>query len=159
VLIKVTSLTKSNAFNPGSDLWVIPDLVESAISQRIDWYLNFQIHRFLVHSKKEISQALKEIMTQCELKDLDFISNNKKKNYGLLISSCHLLPNRWIYCLNVSSIGASQWVQNSFDVWSKLNQPSIRYVLPKTLSSVEFSPLLESHSFTQDISIVSEVSL
>jgi hypothetical protein len=136
-------------------LWIVPDFDQSTLSRRIDWYLNFQIHRFIKHSRQPISPALQNIIKKCELKEFDFIE--KIHLAGLLISSSLLLPNRWVYYLKATS-NINEWVQQSFDVWSKLHQPSLRFILPKHISAAEFRPFIEAYPFTQNITVIAETS-
>jgi|GEM_PF-1442158 len=63
----INLLSKSKAFSPGSDLWIIPELSYSAWSRKIDWYLNFQLGRAMNHKRSPISTFLHTVLVETEM--------------------------------------------------------------------------------------------
>ncbi len=152
-MAKLNNLNTANAFNPGSELWVIPELEASPISRKIDWYLNFQIHQYLNHKKAELSDRVKEILQACELKNLNLMETRNSKKLGILISSSNLLPNRWTYYIEGSKAIVG-WLDQINDVWQGLGKPSIRIVAPSDYSFSEFKDKLDSQKFDGNVSVV-----
>ena len=66
-------------------------LDESGSTQRLDWYLNFQIAKATFHQQKNCQRTL-IFIRECELQRYDYFPQGSE---GLLISASHLLPVRW----------------------------------------------------------------
>jgi hypothetical protein len=152
-MAKLNNLNTASAFNPGSELWVIPELDASSVSRKIDWYLNFQIYQFLNHKKSELSDRVKEILQACELKKFDFVETKKSKKLGILISSSTLLPNRWTYYIE-GSHALSGWLEQIQMVWTGLGKPSLRIVAPSNYTYSEFKEKIDAKEFEDPISVV-----
>lgn len=145
----VTVLSQASSYNPGSDLWVVPELNSSKTTQKMDWYLNFQLAKAFEHTPAQVSPQLRLMIEQAEIK----IEKAEVKNNSWLISSQHLLPNRWVYCLEGSQYLHS-WLVDIHHAWKKLGSPSLRIFLPPSVSPGDFQPLLGPLEFTGDITVV-----
>ncbi|MEK6773877.1 MAG: hypothetical protein AABY64_08045 [Bdellovibrionota bacterium] len=147
----ISILSPANAYNPGSDLWVFPELEESQWTQKVDWYLNFQI---LKNSQRQSLELPKEILTTlnaCELSPLDF--NTSPESASLLISSKMQLPNKWV----VVAPGAKNfrtWVKHLHQLWTKMKEPSLRVFLPTGITGNSFVESWNLISSSQDLTLV-----
>jgi hypothetical protein len=128
------AISPVDSFLPGADLWVAPERKSSGLTQRLDWYLNFQISKAAKHQGRELPQRVEELLIKCGLPHLDFAENDRD---GLLVPSSHLLPNRWVLVLRGSD-QFEAWVQNIFLKWNQLQKPSLRVFLPSGKSLEEF---------------------
>jgi hypothetical protein len=136
-------LSQASAFHPGSDLWILPELEKSHWTEQIDWYLNFQISRSGRHTLAALPEYLNEVLTETGL-------NLKKPAVSLqnplMIASHSLLPNRWIVIIPWES-DIEKWASQAFDIWQKLNRPSLRVFLPPGQNA---GALLSSHQTPPD---------
>lgn len=117
----------ANAMAPGADLWIVPERKKSAFTQKIDWYLNFQIARSVQHQSKMLSPIVTQILESCELKGYSFYPEEAE---ALLILSTHNLPNRWVMVLKGSE-DMDYWLNTALQKWRGLNSPSLRVFLPE----------------------------
>jgi hypothetical protein len=145
-----TSDIPASAFSSGADLWVAPERKNSRLTQRLDWYLNFQISKSAKHESPPLPPKIEELLLKCELPQLDFKESDRD---GLLIPSAQLLPNRWVLVLRGSDQFES-WVQNIFLNWMQLSNPSLRVFLPTGKSEDDFQKAWKKISDDQEISLV-----
>ena len=131
----VQTISQTNSYNPGADLWVLAPLDESGSTQRLDWYLNFQIAKATFHQQKKLSEDLDFFIRECELQRYDYFPQGSE---GLLISASHLLPVRWTLIQPVLDPFAN-WVEKIHFFWKSLQQPDLRVFLPKNKSISDFS--------------------
>jgi hypothetical protein len=89
-LHKIKKFTMDEALEGGSDLWVLSEN-SSAHFRRLDWFLNFQLSRTLLHKSPEIPLKIQQLIEQCQLPQFDFIEKSI-----CLIGSQGLLPCRWV---------------------------------------------------------------
>jgi len=139
----MTALSLASCYNPGADLWILPERKSSTLTQKLDWYLNFQISRAAKHETQELPERVTQILSKTGLPHLDFIETKKE---SLLIPSSQLLPNRWVVVIRGSDDFES-WVELAFKRWTELRQPSLRLFLPagKDLSDFQnFNVILDS---------------
>lgn len=148
--MSIDAVSQASSFLPGADLWVSPERKNSSLTQRLDWYLNFQISKAAKHQGRDLSQKIEELLIKCGLPHLDFDENDKD---GLMIPSSHLLPNRWVLILR----GSDQfdvWVQNVFLKWNQMSKPSLRVFLPEGTSAEDFKRAWKKISDFEDFSVV-----
>ena len=127
----------ANALAPGADLWIVPERKKSALTQKIDWYLNFQIARSVQHQSKMLSPIVTQILESCELKGYNFYPEEAD---ALLILSTRNLPNRWVMVLKGSE-DMDYWLNTALQKWRALNSPSLRVFLPEGAKLPEVSKL------------------
>lgn len=144
---------QANAFSTGADLWVAPERKNSKLTQRLDWYLNFQVSKAAKHETQSLPQKIEELLLKCELPNLDFKEADRD---GLLIPSAHLLPNRWVLVLRGSD-EFETWVQNIFLNWMQLSNPSLRVFLPAGKSEDDFHKAWKKISDFRDVSLVKDL--
>ena len=152
----MNSLSHASSLNPGSDLWVVPERKSCFATQKIDWYLNFQISRASKHIQKPISQRLAEILEKCGLQALvpqDHTENSRK---SLLIPSNTSLPNRWVL-VATGSDDFSNWVSTLAKTHVKMNAPSLRVFLPTGRTFEEFQKLWSKASDHGDVAVVIDI--
>lgn len=143
-------LSAASSLNPGSDLWILPAPAESRWPQRIDWYLNYQIHRASSHRMPLKSEPLNELLAEIDwpLPDLQAAP----KGPLLIVSDGHL-PARWLIVLPHEG-ETPTWVQKAWQVWSGLGRPSFRVFLPTGLDQNAFAQFWRDHAKFEDFSVV-----
>lgn len=142
-------LSQASAFNPGSDLWIVPDLEKSQWTAKLDWHLNFQICKSTRHLPKELPAYLKEVIQQTELS----LSTPEVDKDPLMISSSSLLPNKWVVIIPWQN-DLNLWCEKLFKVWKDLNQPSLRIFLPPGQSAGLLQGALPDHGGPEDFTVV-----
>jgi hypothetical protein len=122
----VTTLSQASALNPGSNLWVVSDLMSSKWTAKIDWYLNFQIIKAARHKPAPLPEFLVEAVRQTgiEVPKIDTSTSDP-----LLILSEPLLPNKWVLVIPFEK-SLEAWVKSTAHIWSQLQRPSLRLFLP-----------------------------
>lgn len=143
-------LSQASAFNPGSDLWVMPDLEKSHWTAKLDWYLNFQICKSSRHVSPLLPQFLEEVVEETGLDQKKLPANSQ---HLLMIASEELLPNKWVVIIPWEN-DIAKWTAESFKIWQNLKEPSVRIFLPpgQNTGSLE-SQWRASESF-QDFTVV-----
>lgn len=143
-------LSQASAFNPGSDLWIMPDLETSNWTAKLDWYLNFQICKSSRHVAPKLPAFLKDVISETGL-EKKFIAPDPKA--PLMIASEELLPNKWVVIIPWDN-DIVQWSTKSFEIWQKLNEPSIRVFLPPGQSTGNLESTWHSRESFQDFTVV-----
>lgn len=119
-------LSQASALNPGSDLWIVPDLEQSPWTAKLDWYLNFQICKASRHHTLPLSSYVSEVLAETEL---ERPALGDKASAPLMIASQSLLPNKWVVILPWNG-DMNDWSQKIIGIWQNLKQPSLRIFLP-----------------------------
>lgn len=143
-------LSKASALNPGHELWVSPDDLNSKWSQRLDWYLNFQIAKARAHRAATRQAPLEEILNEIEWTPETFAV---AANEPLLISCAGLLTSRWV-ALVPQADDLTAWIQKVERLWRGLGRPPLRVFLPTGLQAGTFSEEWKRHVGTDDLSVV-----
>lgn len=149
--MSVHVLSPANAYNPGSDLWVFPELNESRWAQKVDWYLNFQI---LKNSQKEpldLSSEIRSTLLSCELPEYDF--KTSPETSSLMISSQIHLPNKWTVIVPGSKNFRS-WIKQIHQLWEDLKEPSLRVFLPAEQTNNSFVESWNLIGVSRDLTLV-----
>lgn len=146
----VSALSQANALNPGADLWILSDLEKSPWIAKIDWYLNFQICRASRHQSQFLPQFLADVLENTELEKKNIPLD---KSSPLMIASQEFLPNKWVVILPWSE-NMTAWSAQAFQIWQKLNQPSLRIFLPPGQSAGNFQTPWQTHNITPDFTVV-----
>lgn len=143
-------LSQASALNPGSDLWIVPDLEKSQWTAKLDWYLNFQICKSSRHHTPSLPAFLKEVLVETELE-----KKSLKPNYNapLMIASSELLPNKWVVILPWQG-DLSKWTSEVFEIWQKLKEPSLRVFLPPGQSTGNLQLAWQTHHTVPDFTVV-----
>lgn len=148
--MSLSVLSQASAFNPGSDLWIMPDLEKSNWTAKLDWYLNFQICKSSRHVAPKLPAFLKDVISETGL-EKKFIAPDPKA--PLMIASKELLPNKWVVIIPWDN-DIVQWSAKSFEIWQKLNAPSIRVFLPPGQSTGNLESTWHSRESFQDFTVV-----
>jgi len=143
-------LSQASALNPGSDLWIVPDLAKSQWTAKLDWYLNFQICKCSRHTTPGLPEFVNEVLAETEL---DRPRVNMDHEAPLMIASQSLLPNKWVVVVSWHDDMAS-WALKTCEIWQKLKQPSLRIFLPPGQSAGNFERGWSSHHSVQDFTVV-----
>ncbi|KYG64544.1 hypothetical protein [Bdellovibrio bacteriovorus] len=143
-------LSQASAFNPGSELWIVPDLEKSQWTARLDWYLNFQLCKASRHVSPSIPNYLQEVLSETELPKVQFAV---KTSHPLMIASEELLPNKWVVIVPWQD-NLGPWIAQVFEVWHKLKEPSLRLFLPPGQSAGKVQQEWQVHHSFQDFTVV-----
>lgn len=139
----------ANSFLPGADLWVSSDLHHGRLTERLDWYLNFQVTKAGHHKTAQISENLQNVLEQCGLQKFDFAGDDEQ---SLLIASQGHLPNRWVLIVPYSET----WAARIHQAWKSLGSPSTRIFLPTKMSMDQFEKQWRKVSDFNDLTLVTE---
>lgn len=131
------TLSKAAAFNPGSELWLLPELEQSRWTQLVDWYLNFIISRAHKYTTPSLSPKLQSII---ETYKLPLQPIKPGKSVPMLFSSEGRLPSRQTIILKYHD-SMEEWLDKSSNIWQKLNRPRLRIFLPDDISEKDFNKL------------------
>lgn len=137
--MNIQVLYKIGVLGPGSSLWIIPSLNHSPWSQRINWYLNFQISKMKLRKFKKLSSNLIKTLKENEI-PLSETQNSPSSSSPLLIASDSFLPNSKIVELPETKTHRL-WMKLSHKIWKKLDEPSVRLFLTKDFPVSEFQSL------------------
>lgn len=143
-------LSQASALNPGSDLWIVPDLPKSQWTAKLDWYLNFQICKSSRHKAPELPEFISEVLAETELEKPQTPTDEMAP---LLIASQTLLPNKWVVVLPWNG-DMTAWIQKSFEIWQNLKQPSLRIFLPPGQNAGNLQRAWQSEHGLQDFTVV-----
>ncbi len=152
----ISFVTQASGLSPGSDLWVIPNLKESAWSSRINWYLNFLLTRSDLRVPKSLSDNLRSVLAETEMYKHNSSEGSSLRD-ELLIASHIYLPNQW-------TLVRTQWdnvntaCQSIVSVSRQLKSNQIRVFLPQGLNSTDFAKAWQVVSVESqiDLQIVGE---
>ncbi len=147
----ISVLSPANAYNPGSDLWIFAELEESRWTQKVDWHLNFQIQKNSQRPPLAFSEEIRTTLTACELSMEDF--STSAETTPLMISSRRQLPNKWVVVVPGSK-NFRQWVKYLYQMWTKLNEPSLRVFLPVGVVANSFVESWNLLSASEDLTLV-----
>ena len=157
--MNIQVLYKVGALGPGSSLWIIPSLNQSPWSQRINWHLNFQLSKMKSIKFKKPSPPLIKTLKENEM---PLFKRQSSSASPLLISSSSFLPNSKVVELPKTKTHAF-WMELSYKVWKKLDEPSLRLFLTKDFPVSEFQalwPETDQESLkTSSITLVPHVNL
>lgn len=143
-------LSQASAFNPGSDLWIVPHLEKSQWTARLDWYLNFQICKASRHKTAQTPVFVNEVVKEAELEKF---YRPVSQSAPLMIASEQLLPNKWVVVLPwANDMGA--WGKEVFEIWKGLNNPALRVFLPPGQSAGTFQQSWVHHSASEEFTVV-----
>lgn len=143
-------LSQASAFNPGSDLWIVPDLEKSQWTAKLDWYLNFQVCKSSRHTSPTLPNYVTGVLSET---DLAVRTPQEMNSSPLMISSQNLLPNKWVVVLPWNG-DLSAWSATIFDVWNKLKEPSLRVFLPPGQSTGNLQTAWQSHHTVPEFTVV-----
>lgn len=143
-------LSAASAFNPGSDLWILPELSNSSWALRLDWYLNFQMLKSTRRGQPSRSEPLIGLLKEIEWAPEGFTA---QANAPLMISVENRLPARWVVLLPQSH-HAAHWVPRAVEIWTSLKKPTLKVFLPPGLQAGSFTEEWKRHSELEDFSLV-----
>lgn len=147
----ISVLSPANAYNPGSDLWIFPELEDSKWTQKVDWYLNFQIQKNSQRLPIAISEEIRSTLTACEFTVSDF--SLSVETSPLMISSRTQLPNKWVVVVPGSK-NFRAWVKTIYSMWTQLKEPSLRVFLPLGTTANSFVESWNLLSASEDLTLV-----
>lgn len=148
--MSMSVLSQASAFNPGSDLWIVPQLEKSQWTARLDWYLNFQICKSSRHKMALTPLFVNEVIKET---DLNKFYRPVAAQAPLMIASEQLLPNKWVVLVPWDGDMAA-WVKEVFQVWSGLKEPGLRVFLPPGQSAGLFQQAWVRHHSFEDFTVV-----
>ncbi|MGE9746555.1 hypothetical protein [Bdellovibrio bacteriovorus] len=143
-------LSQASALNPGSDLWIVPDLEKSPWTAKLDWYLNFQVCKSSRHQSPTLPDFLGSVLEQTELNKPAVPAVSDKP---LMIASDKLLPNKWVVILPWND-DLTPWTAEIFRIWKNLNEPTLRIFMPPGQSTGNLQIAWQTHHPVQEFTVV-----
>lgn len=143
-------LSSASAFNPGSDLWIVPDSANCHWTQKLDWYLNFQIIKGQRHLSPEIRIFTKLIQKETGLESYE---QSLPKGAPLMVTSEAFFPNKWVVVVPMAE-NFSLWVRQISGIWENLKHPSLRIFLPTGQNAGSFNKEWQAHHAFEDFTVV-----
>lgn len=143
-------LSQASALNPGSDLWILPASGQSHWTEKLDWYLNFQICKASRHVAPQVGGFITEVLTETEIPALEIKAGRQAP---LMIASASLLPNKWVVILPITS-NFDAWVAEIARVWKDLGSPTFRAFLPPGQSAGRLLELWHKHHNFEQFTVV-----
>nr|BFD62228.1 hypothetical protein BdHM001_09090 [Bdellovibrio sp. HM001] len=143
-------LSQASALNPGSDLWIVPDLEKSPWTAKLDWYLNFQVCKSSRHHSPAIPAFVETVVQEAELESP---FQPATSSAPLMIASEKLLPNKWVVVLPWNGDLAA-WTAEVFSIWKNLKEPTLRIFLPPGQSTGNLQIAWQAHHPAQDFTVV-----
>lgn len=127
----ITQIPHTQALNSGADIWVLISDDSFYWSLKLDWSLNFQMHKKMNHRKRVISEELQTLLINSGLKDKwaknqissDSANNSLEKTKApppLIIPAETYLPCRWFIRLQNDRISQLK------EICSNLKANSVR---------------------------------
>jgi hypothetical protein len=144
------TLDVAEAFSNGRITWIVADLEHSKWSQRIDWYLNFQITRAEPHRPASFAPELQEIIEKWEF---EAPAVRLSAVAPLMIASPELVPNHQTVVVPVKGAEA-EWVLACHRVWVGLGRPPLRLFLPEGFKAPSVSSRWPKADEDADIELV-----
>ena len=105
--MNVSNISAEEAFNSGSELWIIENDFKNYWWNEVDFRSGFLLSSCLYHHKKPVSSQMSQLLSETEMKSYSF---NEDANTLLLGSSQHFL-NKWILLWQNSPESVAQKVQ------------------------------------------------
>lgn len=127
------TLFRAKAFGSGSQLWVLPQVEESDLVKKMDWYLNFQIAKSKKHKDPALSDEIEKMINNFKLRLPNYKPN---RSHPLMISADKSFPCEMVVLVPYTQ--ADTWVQSIDKLWKELNKPRLRVFLPKNLTVESF---------------------
>ena len=146
----IITLSQASSLNPGADLWIVPGLEESKTTQKMDWYLNFQLTGAHRHKTFSPAKELSAIIENCAM---DEFKKTPHDESALLISSEKLLPNKWVLEIK-NSDDSDAWINKAANFWLNLGKPSLRVFLPQNITLAQFQKAWTKHQAYDDFTVV-----
>lgn len=143
-------LSLASAFNPGSDLWIVSDTANCHWTQKLDWYLNFQIVKSQRHLSPEIRNFTKYIQKESGLETYEV---SVPKDAPLMITSEAFFPNKWVVVVPMTA-SFEVWVREVSNIWENLKHPSLRVFLPTGQNAGSFNKEWQKHHSFEDFTVV-----
>ncbi len=129
----IRTIEQSQAFSPGSDLWVIPQNCITPLVRKIDWYMNFQISRSQGHKSEVLAPQLIQIINENALPNF----TPEKVSPNTLLVARQNLPAQWLVTAE-SSKNKTAWAKNIHSLWKKMGRPHTRVFLSEEISASDF---------------------
>lgn len=146
-------LSVASAFNPGQDLWIVPDTAGSRWTVRLDWYLNFQITKTSRLSPATLPHEMLDILREI---DWEPSHPHTSAQAPLLVSCESRLPARWVAVVPDSS-ETDDWSARTVALWQGLGRPSVKIFLPTGLQAGAFTESWKRHSADSDFIMVPDL--
>lgn len=145
-------LSINQAFNPGAELWVVPDFDHSQIATKLDWYNGFLAGKMSRKGPKKMASDLVDILNETELPQFEYHIQTQD---SILVPTQSKFPNRWTAFIPYNG-DLDNWCIRINKLYLNLKNPTLRIFLPTDLSLSAFTETWRSISSIEDLSIVLE---
>lgn len=129
--MKIYPLHASRALSPGSEAWIIPEINKSSWVPKLNWFINLQLTLVNQRKQRTFEEPLLEIIKE---EELSFPELKPEKSGPLLIAVGELLPTRYLIQIPMLS-SRDAWLKEAVEVAESLKVNSVRFFLPKNISS------------------------
>ena len=145
-------LSINQSYNPGAELWVVPDFDHSQIATKLDWYNSFLAGKMTRKESRQMDSSLMETLNETELPKFNF---ETRADDIILIPTQTKFPNRWTAFVPYQD-ELAVWCEKINKLYLDLKNPTLRIFLPTNLSLSDFTETWRSISSVEDLSIVLE---
>lgn len=152
----VLELSPTQAWTPGSRMWIAPAPANSLWSRKLDWYLNFRISKGLAHQSVKRSDQLEGILNKIEWKLPNKMATDEKP---MLIATGLWLPCDWLLILEELShekTKISANLEQVATVWSDLGEPKLRVFGPSQMTKESLGSNWTKHELPKEFEFVGE---
>lgn len=138
-------------FEAGSDLWITPQAETADLTKELNWYANFLMSKASHYERPALSADLEKVLEENEL---EVLKKSPRVPNRVLISSSHLLPNRFLLVLPYKK-DLQAWLEEAHEVWQGLGRPTLRFFLPKDIDVDQFTKAWPEKGIGQQVTLVS----
>lgn len=142
-------LDRSQAFDSGNTLWIIPFEPSSEWYQRLNWLTNFQLTANELHSRPKMHPWLLKVLETCEIPTPDIPLSGP-----LLVPIGQWLPADWLVTIDYNENSLIDFFGKIKLVWEQFQYPPLRLFLPKSVSLQDWERHWKQQGLSQDITLV-----
>lgn len=152
-----TQLSTASSYNPGSELWCIPECKESQWTLKIDWHLNFMNSRLEKHTWETRDEELEFINSETALNISANSSLHDKTKSAKLYLAEKYFPCKWLVFLPYDG-DLSDWSAKAEKIWTGFNRPTLRVFLPPQVQTNVFLESNKALNLEADLTIVQDLT-
>lgn len=130
----IKKLHPYHAFNPGADIWILPEKKTSLWACALDWHINFLISKIQSKKEKEIPLPIQNTLS---FEEMEMDTHPQYINDKVLLSTHEYLPNLATIILK-DKLSIEKWTDSILILAQDLKSRSIRIFLPKSYREEDF---------------------
>ena len=145
-------LSNLSALSPGHQLWILPEASLSRWTQRVNWYLNFQVSKLEQKVPANTPAPLQNLLDEVEWQ---IPQQRVVDSAPLMVFSPRRVPARWVVVVPEAG-DLDAWTTKIHALWMQLQRPSLRVFMPAGLPSGTAPQSLKGFPTDADIALVLE---